>query len=196
MILAVLSSHSALPGGRYLGNRGRPTVAGRPCRAGPCPQGLPAGARHCDPTRPPAGALGSSWAPVDAPARGLGRVVRAGRHLRGGLAQAPAPQYPWLLWLLGELIAPPRPPRPLPPPAGRLLLVDASCLHQPGGTGDDWRLHLAYDFIAGRMAQVHVTDASAGNAWIGTPGRLASAVLTTAMAIAAVWPWPGSSRPT
>ena len=28
----------------------------------------------------------------DAPARGLGRVVRAGRHLRGGLAQAPAPQ--------------------------------------------------------------------------------------------------------
>jgi hypothetical protein len=40
--------------------------------------------------------------------------------------------------------------------------VDASCLHQPGGTGDDWRLHLAYDFLAGRMAQVHVTDRFGG----------------------------------
>ncbi len=70
---------------------------------------------------------------------------------------------PWLLWLLGELIAPPTPAAPAcPHPAGRLLLVDASCLHQPGGTGDDWRLHLAYDFIAGRMAQVHVTDRFGG----------------------------------
>src|SRR5215468_6090235 len=49
----------------------------------------------------------------------------------------------WLLWLLGELVAAPAPACPCP--AGRLLLVDASCLHQPGGTGDDWRLHLAYD---------------------------------------------------
>jgi hypothetical protein len=70
---------------------------------------------------------------------------------------------PWLLWLLGELIAAPTPAAPAcPHPAGRLLLVDASCLHQPGGTGDDWRLHLADDFIAGRMAQVHVTDRFGG----------------------------------
>src|SRR5215471_2153623 len=70
---------------------------------------------------------------------------------------------PWLLWLLGALIAAPKPAAPACPlPAGRLLLVDASCLHQPGGTGDDWRLHLAYDFRVGRMAQVHVTDRFGG----------------------------------
>ena len=68
---------------------------------------------------------------------------------------------PWLLWLLGELLAAPAAPA-CPHPVGRLLLVDASCLHQPGGTGDDWRLHLAYDFLAGRMAQVHVTDRGGG----------------------------------
>jgi hypothetical protein len=69
----------------------------------------------------------------------------------------------WLLWLLSELISIPEPPAPAGPrPAGRLLLVDASCLHQPGGTGDDWRLHLAYDFLAGRMSQVQVTDRRGG----------------------------------
>jgi Transposase DDE domain len=69
----------------------------------------------------------------------------------------------WLLWLLGELIAAPAPSAPaVPHPPGRLLLVDASCLGQPGGTGDDWRLHLAYDFLAGRMSQVQVTDRRGG----------------------------------
>jgi len=69
----------------------------------------------------------------------------------------------WLLWLLGECIAVPEPSAPaVPRPAGRLLLVDASCLRQPGGTGDDWRLHLAYDLMAGRMQQVCVTDRHGG----------------------------------
>jgi hypothetical protein len=69
----------------------------------------------------------------------------------------------WLLWLLSELIAVPETPAPAQPcPTGRLLLVDASCLGQPGGTGDDWRLHLAYDFLAGRMSQVQVTDRRGG----------------------------------
>src|SRR2546430_6507394 len=73
----------------------------------------------------------------------------------------------WLLGLLGELIAEPEPSAPaVPCPAGRLLLVDASCLRQPGGTGDDWRLHLAYDLRAGRMHQVCVTDRRGG----GQPG--------------------------
>ena len=69
----------------------------------------------------------------------------------------------WLLWLLGELSAVPEVPAPsVPRPTGRLLLVDASCLHQPGGTGDDWRLHLAYDLMAGRLHQVCVTDRRGG----------------------------------
>src|SRR5499433_4461636 len=69
----------------------------------------------------------------------------------------------WLLWLLSTLVAlPETPPLPVPCPVGRLLLVDASFLHQPGGTGDDWRLHLAYDFLAGRMSQVQVTDRRGG----------------------------------
>ena len=46
----------------------------------------------------------------------------------------------WLLWLLGELVAAPEAPAlPCPRPAGRLVLVDASTLGEPGGTGDDWR---------------------------------------------------------
>lgn len=69
----------------------------------------------------------------------------------------------WLLWLLGELVAAPEVPAlPCPRPAGRIVLVDASTLGQPGGTGDDWRLHLAYDLLAGRMQQVGVTDRRGG----------------------------------
>ena len=69
----------------------------------------------------------------------------------------------WLLWLVGELSAVPEVPTPsVPRPVGPLLLVDASCLRQPGGTGDDWRLQLAYDLMAGRMHQVDVTDRRGG----------------------------------
>src|SRR5262245_66691909 len=65
----------------------------------------------------------------------------------------------WLLWLLGELVAAPEASAlPCPRPAGRLVRVDASPLGQPGGTGDDWRRHLAYDLLAGRLHQVGVTD--------------------------------------
>jgi Transposase DDE domain len=70
---------------------------------------------------------------------------------------------PWLLWLLSVLIATSK--ASAPPPTGfwgRVLLIDASTLRQPGGTGDDWRLHLAYDFTAGRLAQVRVTDRYGG----------------------------------
>jgi hypothetical protein len=70
---------------------------------------------------------------------------------------------PWLLWLLSALVAAPKTREPLAShPPGRLLLVDASGLGQPGGTGDDWRLHLAYAFTAGRLAQVQGTDRRGG----------------------------------
>jgi hypothetical protein len=69
----------------------------------------------------------------------------------------------WLLWVLSELLAGPETPGESSPHSqDRILLVDASTLRQPGGTGDDWRLHLAYDFTAGRMGQVMVTDAHTG----------------------------------
>lgn len=66
----------------------------------------------------------------------------------------------WLAWLLADLLtAPPPllPPAPLPG-HGRILLCDATRLAQPAGTGDDWRLHTAYDLRAQRLAQVTITD--------------------------------------
>jgi hypothetical protein len=42
------------------------------------------------------------------------------------------------------------------------VLVEARTLGQPGGTGDDWRRHLAYDCTAGRLGQVRVTDRYGG----------------------------------
>ena len=69
----------------------------------------------------------------------------------------------WRGWLLSALVAVSQAPDPpCPRPAGRLLLVEASCRHHPGGTGDDWRLPLAYDFLAGRLGQVHVTARRGG----------------------------------
>jgi hypothetical protein len=51
---------------------------------------------------------------------------------------------PWLRWRLSALVATPRAVDPQPSrPRGRVLRVDASTLRQPGGTGNDWRLHWA-----------------------------------------------------
>jgi len=66
----------------------------------------------------------------------------------------------WLLWLLAALLAGPAAPveRGTPCGLGRIILVDATRLKQRGGTGDDWRVHSAYDLRASRLIQVHVTD--------------------------------------
>jgi hypothetical protein len=65
----------------------------------------------------------------------------------------------WLLWLLNELLSPPpAPTNLLASRCTRILLIDATRLRQPGGTGDDWRLHTAYDLVAGRLTHVTLTD--------------------------------------
>jgi hypothetical protein len=70
----------------------------------------------------------------------------------------------WRFWRLSALGAPPETPGPaLPSLAGRLFLVDASCLPQPGGPGDDGRRHLADAFLAGRMRQGPGTDRRGGD---------------------------------
>ena len=66
---------------------------------------------------------------------------------------------PWLLWLLSELLAASvATAADLLERQRRVLLIDATRLRQIGGSGDDWRVHLAYDLLAGRMAHVRVTD--------------------------------------
>lgn len=70
---------------------------------------------------------------------------------------------PFLEWLLQELLSPALPVlRIFPQAGGNILLVDATRLRQQGGCGDDWRLHTAYNFTAGRLAQVKLTDQSGG----------------------------------
>jgi hypothetical protein len=64
----------------------------------------------------------------------------------------------WISWLVGALIGSQASPNWLPRMAGRILLVDASRLKIPAGSGDDVRLHCAYDLQAGRLVQVEVTD--------------------------------------
>lgn len=69
----------------------------------------------------------------------------------------------WLLWLCGELIASPVASHWLRErQTGRVLIVDATCIRQVGGSGDDWRLHTAYDLCAGRLCQVSITDRHGG----------------------------------
>jgi Transposase DDE domain len=69
----------------------------------------------------------------------------------------------WLLWLLDELLAaPPVATAFNLKAAGHIWLIDTTRLGQSGGTGDDWRVHTAYDLLAGRLGQVAVTDQHGG----------------------------------
>lgn len=69
----------------------------------------------------------------------------------------------WLLWLVGELmVANDRPVWISQRIRGRVWIVDASMLGQPGQPGDAWRLHMAFDLIAGRVGQVQLTDRHTG----------------------------------
>lgn len=62
----------------------------------------------------------------------------------------------WLLAVLIQLLAISAPA--CTAPAQRIVLIDATRLKEPGGTGDDWRVPLGYDLLAGRLLDVRVTD--------------------------------------
>ncbi len=62
----------------------------------------------------------------------------------------------WLLWLLIQRLA--IAARPGPVDLNRIVLIDATRLKEPGGSGDDWRVHLGYDLLAGRLLDVKVSD--------------------------------------
>jgi hypothetical protein len=62
----------------------------------------------------------------------------------------------WLLWLLIELLAVAAPAPTVT--QSRIVLIDATRLKEPGGCGDDWRVHLGYDLMAGRLLDVRVSD--------------------------------------
>ena len=69
----------------------------------------------------------------------------------------------FLLWLLAELlVANDRPVWISQRIRRRVWIVDASMLGQVGKTGDAWRLHLAFDLLAGQVGQVHLTDRHTG----------------------------------
>ena len=67
----------------------------------------------------------------------------------------------WLEWLVTELIGSPdlRKESMTESSHGyQVLLVDATHVGQVGGRGDDWRLHIAYDWLAGKLASLQITD--------------------------------------
>jgi len=78
--------------------------------------------------------------------------------------------FPWLLWLLAELLDLRLPTRRLPCES-RLLLVDATFLNEIGARGDLWRLHCASDLVTGQLAWVQVSDRSIGESLTHIPIR-------------------------
>ena len=62
----------------------------------------------------------------------------------------------WLLWLVSQRLAVTAPVAQVE--QKRILLIDATRLKEPGGCGDDWRVHLGYDLLAGRLHDVRVSD--------------------------------------
>lgn len=76
--------------------------------------------------------------------------------------------FPWLLWLVSELLNV-RLSTPKLPNAQRLLLVDATFLNEMGAKGDLWRVHAAYDLLAGELAWVRVSDRSIGESLTHLP---------------------------
>jgi hypothetical protein len=70
----------------------------------------------------------------------------------------------WLSWLLQEVLASTTPPTPWLLQGGwrRILLIDGTHFKCPGPQGMVWRIHTAFDLLAGRLTQLRVTDHHVG----------------------------------
>lgn len=66
----------------------------------------------------------------------------------------------WLLWLFNALLA--APPRSFGSHSQRILLVDATHVSCRAKRADTWRLHCAYDLVAGRLAWVRISTQQVG----------------------------------
>ncbi|HEX4713603.1 MAG TPA: hypothetical protein VH164_01615, partial [Ktedonobacteraceae bacterium] len=74
-------------------------------------------------------------------------------------------------WLLSELVGPSeREEKEKSHP--RVILVYGTSLGETGGTGDDWRVQLAYDLVAGRLVHVQIGDRRQAETLVGLPGQL------------------------
>jgi hypothetical protein len=71
---------------------------------------------------------------------------------------------PWLDWLLQEVLAMAAPVSPWLGRAGvkRILLIDGTHWKCLGPQGLVWRVHTAFDLLAGRLTQLKVTDCHEG----------------------------------
>jgi hypothetical protein len=76
----------------------------------------------------------------------------------------------WLDWLLTELVGKAE-SKEKAEGTPRVILVDGTSLGETGGTGDDWRVQLAYDLVAGRLVQVQIGDRRFAETLVGLPGQ-------------------------
>jgi Transposase DDE domain len=83
---------------------------------------------------------------------GIGSLSERAWRKRVERAQA------WIGWLLASLIGTQQSPGWLPEGAGRILLLDGSRLKTPAGSGEDVKMHTAYNLRTGRLESVEVTD--------------------------------------
>jgi hypothetical protein len=83
---------------------------------------------------------------------GLGSLSERAWRKRVERAQA------WISWVLASLIGTQQSPDWLPEGAGRILLLDGSRLKTPAGSGEDVKMHTAYNLRTGQLESVEVTD--------------------------------------
>jgi hypothetical protein len=73
----------------------------------------------------------------------------------------------WLAWMLSELLKVGACPVPWLVRKGlrRVLLVDGTHLKCVGKDGKTWRIHTAFDLLAGRVTEAKLTDHRVGESW-------------------------------